>query len=257
MNDTNGWRAVGAGAADWKILRARRSRATSSTSTRPSATAAAIQLLGGTTLPDINRIYRSTMLGRSIMGAARHLRHFNTSARLDHTLSQSGRRFAAASLSHSLIQDNVIYAYGPSIDPLTYAATCPTRRTHRHTSSAPTAPTASTTIAIPASCASTPKRKPWSRASEDRRSDACDHGRRRAVLPQRQDAGQRLPPVRLPLCKTARCTPMSARRISTNRSCHSLRRALSSRLDRGRSGKTVIRPPPFFRTACIFRAAFN
>jgi iron complex outermembrane receptor protein len=41
---------------------------------------------------------------------------FNTGARLDYTLPRNWVAFAAASFSHSLIQDNVIYAYGTPFD---------------------------------------------------------------------------------------------------------------------------------------------
>jgi iron complex outermembrane receptor protein len=70
------------------------------------------QLLGGTALPNINRIYRSTMLGDQSWGLPDTYDTFNTNARLDHTFSPSWVGFAAASLSHSLIQDNVLYVYG-------------------------------------------------------------------------------------------------------------------------------------------------
>ena len=50
---------------------------------------------------------------------------FNAGARLNLPISRKWAAFAAAGLSHSLIQDNVIYAYGSSIDPNTYLANCP------------------------------------------------------------------------------------------------------------------------------------
>jgi iron complex outermembrane receptor protein len=63
-------------------------------------------------LPDISRIYRSTMLGDQSWGPPDTYDTFNTNARLDHTFSPSWLGYVAAGLSHSLIQDNVIYAYG-------------------------------------------------------------------------------------------------------------------------------------------------
>ena len=94
------------------------------------------QLLGGTTLPDINRIYRSTMLGDQPWGPADTYDTFNTGARLEHTFSPSWVAFAAASFSHSLIQDNVIYAYGCYYETECAQNPGPAPR-HRHTSSAP------------------------------------------------------------------------------------------------------------------------
>ena len=112
MNDTNGWRAMGAGAADWKLNPATILKGDFEYQHKTERDGSGYQLLGGTTLPDINRIYRSTMLGDQPWGPPDTYDTFNTGARLDHTFSPSWLGFAAASLSHSLIQDNVIYAYG-------------------------------------------------------------------------------------------------------------------------------------------------
>ncbi len=112
MDDTNGWRAVGAGAADWKIDSATTLKGDFEYQHKTERDGSGYQLLGGTTLPDINRIYRSTMVGDQPWGPADVYDTFNTSARVDHIFSKSWLAFAAGSLSHSLIQDNVIYAYG-------------------------------------------------------------------------------------------------------------------------------------------------
>jgi iron complex outermembrane receptor protein len=116
MNDTNGWRAMGAGAADWKIDPATTLKGDFEYQHKTERDGSGYQLLGGTTLPDINSIYRSTMLGDQPWGPPDTYDTFNTSARIDHTFSPSWLAFAAASLSHSLIQDNVIYAYGTPFD---------------------------------------------------------------------------------------------------------------------------------------------
>jgi hypothetical protein len=60
MNDTNGWRAVGAGAADWKLNPATILKGDFEYQHKTERDGSGYQLLGGTTLPDINRIYRST-----------------------------------------------------------------------------------------------------------------------------------------------------------------------------------------------------
>ena len=117
MNDTNGWRAVGAGAADWKLNPATILKGDFEYQHKTERDGSGYQLLGGTTLPDINRIYRSTMLGDQPWGPPDTYDTFNTGARLEHTFSPSWLAFAAASFSHSLIQDNVIYAYGTPFDP--------------------------------------------------------------------------------------------------------------------------------------------
>ncbi len=112
MNDTNGWRAVGAGAADWKIDTATTLKGDFEYQHKTERDGSGYQLLGGTTLPNINQIYRSTMLGDQSWDPPDTYDTFNTDARLEHTFSPAWVAFAAAGYSHSLIQDNVIYAYG-------------------------------------------------------------------------------------------------------------------------------------------------
>ncbi len=112
MNDTNGWRAVGAGATDWRLNTATLLKGDFEYQHKTERDGSGYQLLGGTVLPDINRTYRSTMLGDQSWGLPDTYDTFNTDARIDHTFSPSWVGYAAASLSHSLIQDNVLYVYG-------------------------------------------------------------------------------------------------------------------------------------------------
>jgi iron complex outermembrane recepter protein len=112
MNDTNGWRATGAGAADWKLSRSAILKGDFEYQHKTERDGSGYQLLGGTTLPDINQIYRSTMLGDQPWGPPDTYDTFNTSARFNYTFSPSWSAFVAAGLSHSLIQDNVLYVYG-------------------------------------------------------------------------------------------------------------------------------------------------
>ena len=56
------------------------------------------------------------MLGDQPWGPPDTYDTFNTGARLDYTFRRKWLAFAAASFSHSLIQDNVIYAYGTPFD---------------------------------------------------------------------------------------------------------------------------------------------
>ncbi|MGA2205607.1 MAG: TonB-dependent siderophore receptor [Terracidiphilus sp.] len=112
MNSTNGWRAAGAGAADWKLSPATILKGDFEYQHKIERDGSGYQLLGGTTLPDIHRIYRSTMLGDQPWGPPDTYDTFNTGARFDHTFSPSWLAYAAAGLSHSLIQDNVLYVYG-------------------------------------------------------------------------------------------------------------------------------------------------
>ena len=116
MNDTNGWRAVGAGAADWKISSKAILKGDFEYQHKTERDGSGYQLLGGETVPNIDLIYRSTMLGDQPWGPPDTYDTFNTSARLDYNLFKKWQAFAAASYSHSLIQDNVIYAYGTPFD---------------------------------------------------------------------------------------------------------------------------------------------
>ena len=125
MNGTSGWRAMGAGAADWKLSPNAIFKGDFEYQHKTERDGSGYQLLGGTVLPDINRLYRSTMLGEQSWAPPDTYDVFNTNARLDYRLPPQWSAFAAASLSHSLIQDNVIYAYGSSIDPNTYLPNCP------------------------------------------------------------------------------------------------------------------------------------
>ncbi len=125
MNDTNGWRAVGAGAADWKISPQATLNGNFEYQHKTERDGSGYQLLGGTALPDIHRIYTSTMPGDQPWGPPDTYDTFNTNARFDWSFTPSWLAFAAGSFSHSLIQDNVLYAYGSSLDPTTYAVNCP------------------------------------------------------------------------------------------------------------------------------------
>ena len=63
MIGTNGWRAVGAGAADWKLSPNAILKGDFEYQHKTERDGSGYQLLGGTTVPDINQIYPSTMLG--------------------------------------------------------------------------------------------------------------------------------------------------------------------------------------------------
>jgi iron complex outermembrane recepter protein len=112
MNDTSGWRAMGAGAADWKLSQKAILKGDFEYQHKTERDGSGYQLLGGTTLPDINQIYPSTMLGDQSWGQPDTYDTFNTGARFNYTFSPSWSAFVAAGLSHSLIQDNVLYVYG-------------------------------------------------------------------------------------------------------------------------------------------------
>jgi iron complex outermembrane receptor protein len=118
MSDTNGWRAVGSLAADWHVSPKAIWKGDFEYQHKVERDGSGYQLLGSTTLPNvtmlpnIDGVYRSTMLGDQPWGPPDTYNTFNTGTRFDYTLSPTWAAFAAASYSHSLIEDNVIYAYG-------------------------------------------------------------------------------------------------------------------------------------------------
>jgi iron complex outermembrane recepter protein len=118
VNNANGWRAMGAGAADWKLSPKAILNGDFEYQHKVERSVCGYQLLGGTTVPDLNEIYPSTMLGAQPWAPPNTFDTFNTGTRFDYDLSSAWHAFAAASLSHSLINDNVIYAYGCSYEAL-------------------------------------------------------------------------------------------------------------------------------------------
>jgi iron complex outermembrane receptor protein len=116
VNGADGWRAMGAGAADWKLSPKAILKGDFEYQHKVERSVSGYQLLGGTTLPDIGKIYPSTMLGEQSWEKPNTFDTFNASSRFDYDLPRGWKAFAAASLSHSLIDDNVVYAYGTPFD---------------------------------------------------------------------------------------------------------------------------------------------
>ena len=116
VNDADGWRAMGAGAADWKLSPKATLNGDFEYQHKVERSVSGFQLLGGTRVPDLSRIFPSTMLGEQSWAKPNTFDTFNSGARLDYDLPHGWRAFAAASFSHSLIDDNVVYAYGTPFD---------------------------------------------------------------------------------------------------------------------------------------------
>jgi iron complex outermembrane receptor protein len=119
VNGADGWRAMGAGAADWKIDSRSTLTADFEYQHKDERSVSGYELLGGTALPDITQIYPSTLLGFQSWSKPNTFDTYNASARYSHDLAHGWHAQAAGSYSHSLIDDNVIYAYGCS-----YEAAC-------------------------------------------------------------------------------------------------------------------------------------
>lgn len=112
MQGTGGWRRMGALALDWRLSPRATLEGDFEAQRKTEADGSGYQLLGGTTLPDLHRLSPATMLGRQTWAPPNTYDTFNTSLRLNLALAPNWTASAAASLSQSLIQDNVIYAYG-------------------------------------------------------------------------------------------------------------------------------------------------
>jgi len=118
VNDANGWRAIGAGAADWKLSPKAILKGDFEYQHKVERSVCGYQLLGGKTVPDLSQVHPSTMLGEQPWAKPNTFDVSNSGARLDYDLPGEWKAFAAASYSHSLIDDNVIYAYGCSYEAL-------------------------------------------------------------------------------------------------------------------------------------------
>lgn len=112
VNGADGWRAAGAGAADWHISPKAVLKTDFEYQHKVERSVSGYQLLGGTTLPNLDQIYPSTMLGFQSWAKPNTFDVYNTNARLDYDLPASWHIYGAGGFSHSLIDDNVVYAYG-------------------------------------------------------------------------------------------------------------------------------------------------
>ncbi|MGP8227324.1 MAG: TonB-dependent siderophore receptor, partial [Terracidiphilus sp.] len=112
VNDANGWRVMSAGAADWKLSPVAILKGDFEYQHKVERSVCGYQLLGGTTVPSLDQVHPSTMLGEQPWALPNTFDTINTGARLDYDLPHEWKSFAAVSYSHSLINDNVIYAYG-------------------------------------------------------------------------------------------------------------------------------------------------
>jgi iron complex outermembrane receptor protein len=118
VKDANGWRALGTASADWKMSPKAILKGDFEYQHKVERSVCGYQLLGGTTVPDISSISPSTMLGEQIWEKPNTFDTLNSGARFDYDLPRAWHAFAAASYSHSLIDDNVVYAYGCYYQPL-------------------------------------------------------------------------------------------------------------------------------------------
>lgn len=117
VKDADGWRAMGSGAADWKLTPKAILNANFEYQHKVERSVSGYQLLGGTTVPDLSKVFPSTMLGEQSWSKPNTFDVYNTGARLDYDLPAAWHAYAQGSFSHSLIEDNVVYAYGCGYEP--------------------------------------------------------------------------------------------------------------------------------------------
>jgi len=115
VESANGWRGMGSADARWCISNSTNLSTDFEYQHKVQRSEAGYQLLGGTALPA--QAYPSVMLGDQAWSKPNTFDVFNTGARLAHT-SKPGNWIerVAGSYSHSLIDDNVIWPYGPALD---------------------------------------------------------------------------------------------------------------------------------------------
>jgi len=112
VESANGWRGVGTLAADWKLSSAVVWKTDFEYQHKRERSVSGYQLLGGTAVPSLDRVYPSVMLGDQIWSKPNIFDAINGSSRIDVDLPHGWHAYLAGSYSHSLIDDNVIYAYG-------------------------------------------------------------------------------------------------------------------------------------------------
>jgi iron complex outermembrane receptor protein len=122
VNGADGWRAVGAGSADWKISPKAILKGDFEYQHADQRSVCGYQLLGQEQaadeppveplVPNLALIHPSTMLGEQSWQKPNIFDTTNSNARFDYDLADHWTAFAAASYSHSLRDDNVVYAYG-------------------------------------------------------------------------------------------------------------------------------------------------
>jgi len=112
VESANGWRGVGALAADWKLSDVATWKTDFEYQHKRERSVAGYQLLGGTVVPALNTVFPSAMLGNQPWSKPNIFDGINGSSRLDLDVTPDWHVYFEASYSHSLIDDNVIYPYG-------------------------------------------------------------------------------------------------------------------------------------------------
>ena len=114
VNGANGWRGMGAANGRWQLGQQTQLMTDFEYQHKVQRSEAGYQLLGGTIVP--SPVYPSVMLGFQPWSKPNTFDTFNAGARLQRSLTSNWNLLLAGSYSHSLIDDNVIWPYGPALD---------------------------------------------------------------------------------------------------------------------------------------------
>ena len=114
VEGANGWRGMGAVDGRWRLTDRTTLLTDFEYQHRVQRSEAGYQLLGGTTVPA--PVYPSVMLGFQSWSKPNTFDVFNAGVRLEHKINPNWTARVAGSYSHSLIDDNVIWPYGPALD---------------------------------------------------------------------------------------------------------------------------------------------
>jgi iron complex outermembrane receptor protein len=112
VESANGWRGLGTLATDWKLSEVATWKTDFEYQHKRERSVAGYQLLGGTTVPSLNTVFPSVMLGNQPWSKPNIFDAINSNSRLDLDVTPLWHVYFAGSYSHSLIDDNVIYPYG-------------------------------------------------------------------------------------------------------------------------------------------------
>jgi iron complex outermembrane receptor protein len=116
VEGANGWRGMGAADGRWQLATRTLLMTDFEYQHKVQRSEAGYQLLGGTTVPA--NVFPSVMLGYQPWSKPNTFDTFNAGARLQHDIAANWNLRFSGSYSHSLIDDNVIWPYGPALDSL-------------------------------------------------------------------------------------------------------------------------------------------
>jgi len=125
VESANGWRGVGAAAADWKLSDTLAWKADFEYQHKRERSVAGYQLLAGTSVPALNTVFPSVMLADQPWSKPNIFDAFNANSRVDVKVTPNWHAYLEGSYSHSLIDDNVIYPYGAALAADGVTSLCP------------------------------------------------------------------------------------------------------------------------------------